>query len=195
MAFSLFSKVFDSNEKEIKKLLPVGDEINGLESKFQKLKDSDFAKKTIEFRERVAEGEPLELILPEAFALTREASKRAVGLRHFDVQLIAANVLSQGKIAEQKTGEGKTLSAVPALYLHSLTGKSVHLVTVNDYLARRDAGWMGPIFQLLGLSVSSLISDQSFIFDSEYVDKTASDSRLVHLKPVTRKEAYQADIV
>src|SRR5258706_1708216 len=196
MAFSLFSKLFDSNEKEIKKLLPVVDEINGLESKFQKLKDSDFAKKTIEFRERVAEGEPLELILPEAFALTREASKRAVGLRHFDVQFMAASVLSQGKIAEQKTGEGKTLSAVASLYLHSLTGKSVHLVTVNDYLARRDAGWMGPIFNLLGISVSAIINnDASYIFDPKYKNEDTKDIRLIHLKEISRQEAYKADVV
>src|SRR5207249_8185375 len=103
-----------------------------------------------------------------AFAISREAGRRTLGLRHFDVQLLAAAALAQGKIAEQKTGEGKTLSAVPALYLHSLTGKGVHLVTVNDYLARRDAGWMGPIFNLLGVSVSSMIHDQSFLFDPTF---------------------------
>ncbi len=195
MAFSLFSKLFDSNEKEIKKLLPLVEEINGLEPKFQKLKDSDFVKKTAEFKERIADGEPLELILPEAFALSREASKRALGLRHFDVQLMAATVLSQGKIAEQKTGEGKTLSAVPALYLHSLTGKNVHLVTVNDYLARRDAGWMGPIFNLL-VSVSAIINnDASYIFDPKYNNEDVKDSRLVHLKEISRQEAYKADVV
>lgn len=189
------TKFFDSNEKEINKLKPLVLEINSLEENIKKLKDSDFPKKTKEFKERVKDGEPLELILPEAFALVREAAKRTIGQRHFDVQLMAATVLARGKIAEQKTGEGKTLSAVPALYLHALTGKSVHLVTVNDYLARRDAGWMGPVFKFLGLSVSSIISEESFIFDPNYVNKNTHDFRLLHLKTITRKEAYEADVV
>jgi len=193
--FNILNKLFDSNEKEINKLKPIVIEINGLEEKTKKLKDKDFPKKTQEFRERITEGESLDLILPEAFALVREAARRTIGQRHYDVQLIAGIVLSNGKIAEQKTGEGKTLSAIPALYLHSLTGKSVHLVTVNDYLARRDAGWMGPAFNLLGLKVSSIISEQSFLFDFEYLDRNASEFRLAHLKPITRKEAYTADIV
>ncbi|MDE2589856.1 MAG: preprotein translocase subunit SecA, partial [Patescibacteria group bacterium] len=146
MAFGFLSKLFDSNEKEVQKIAPLLAEINALDGKMKKLKEVDFAKKTNEFRKRIAEGESLDIILPEAFALVREAATRTIGQRHYDVQLIAATVLAHGKIAEQKTGEGKTLSAVPALYLHSLTGKSVHLVTVNDYLARRDAGWMGPVF-------------------------------------------------
>src|SRR3989344_3311418 len=192
MAF--FGKLFDSNEKEIEKLKPIVLEINSLEEKTKKLKDEAFPKKTQEFKERVSEGESLELILPQAFALSREAARRTIGQRHFDVQLMAAITLANGKIAEQKTGEGKTLSAVPALYLNSLTGENVHLVTVNDYLARRDAGWMGPIFKLLGLSVSSLINEESFIYDQGFTDK-AWDYRLSHLKPVTRKEAYDADVI
>jgi len=192
---SVLTKFFDSNEKEINKLKPLVLEINSLEENLKKLKDSDFPKKTKEFKERVQDGEPLELIMPEAFALVREAAKRTIGQRHFDVQLMAAKVLASGKIAEQKTGEGKTLSAVPALYLHALTGKSVHLVTVNDYLARRDAGWMGPVFKFLGLSVSSIISEESFIFDPDYVNKNTHDFRLLHLKTITRKEAYEADVV
>jgi len=192
---SVLSKFFDSNEKEIKKLQPIITEINTFESRLAKLKDSDFPKKTKEFKERVASGESLGLLLPEAFALVREAARRAIGQRHYDVQLMAATVLSQGKIAEQKTGEGKTLSAVPALYLHSLTGKSVHLATVNDYLARRDAGWIGPIFHLLGVSVSAIINDQSFIFDPDFTNKNATDFRLVHLREISRKEAYLVDIV
>jgi len=191
----VITKFFDSNEKEINKLKPLVLEINSFEEKIKKLKDSDFPKKTKEFKERAQDGEPLELILPEAFALVREAAKRTIGQRHFDVQLMAAAVLASGKIAEQKTGEGKTLSAVPALYLHALTGKSVHLVTVNDYLARRDAGWMGPVFNFLGLSVSSIISEESFIFDPGYVNKNTHDFRLLHLKTITRKEAYEADVV
>ncbi|MCL5435374.1 MAG: preprotein translocase subunit SecA [Patescibacteria group bacterium] len=193
--FNVLARFFDSNEKEVSKLNPLVLEINSLEEKIKKLKDSDFPKKTKEFKERVQDGEPLELILPESFALVREAARRTIGQRHFDVQLMAAAVLASGKIAEQKTGEGKTLSAVPALYLHSLTGKSVHLVTVNDYLARRDAGWMGPVFKFLGLSVSSIISEESFIFDPSYVNKNTHDFRLSHLKTITRKEAYEADVV
>jgi len=161
----LVGKFFDSNDREIDRLSSIIIEINSLEEKTKKLKDSDFSKKTEEFRKRLSKGETLDSILPEAFALVREAAFRTLGLRHYDVQLIAATVLSRGKIAEQKTGEGKTMSAVPALYLNALTGKSVHLVTVNDYLARRDAGWMGPIFDLLGMTVSSIFSEQAFIYD------------------------------
>src|ERR1035437_6148656 len=192
---SVLTKFFDSNEKEINKLKPLVLEINSLEDKMKKLKDSDFPKKTKEFKERIQEGESLELILPEAFALVREAAKRTIGQRHFDVQLMAATVLSEGKIAEQKTGEGKTLSATPALYLHTLTGKGVHLVTVNDYLARRDAGWMGPIFHFLGLSTASIISEESFVYDPKFANKEVHDLRLSHLRPVSRKEAYETDVV
>ena len=189
------NKFFDSNNKEIKRLTPIVEKINSLEDSVKKLKDKDFAKKTEEFKARVAEGESLTAILPEAFALVREAARRTLGMRNFDVQLMAAIVLSEGKISEQKTGEGKTLSAIPALYLHSLTGKGVHLVTVNDYLARRDAGWMGPILNLLGVSVASIINNQSFIYDPEYTHESTTDPRLVHLKTVSRKEAYLADVV
>jgi len=189
------NKLFDSNEKEIKKLPPIVFAINALEESVKKLKDKDFPKKTQEFRERITLGESLDIILPEAFALVREAARRTINQRHYDVQLMAGIILGQGKIAEQKTGEGKTLSAIPALYLHSLTGKSVHLVTVNDYLARRDAGWMGPALNLLGLKVASIINEQSFLFDLEYLNKNHSDFRLSHLKPINRKEAYKADIV
>ncbi len=195
MKLSFLSRLFDSNEKEIQKLHVIVLQINALEETIKKLKDEDFPRKTKELKERIKNGESLDSILPEAFALTREAARRTTGQRHFDVQIIAAITLAHGKIAEQKTGEGKTLSAVPALYLHSLTGKNVHLVTVNDYLARRDAGWMGPIFNLLGISVSSIISDQSFVYDFEYKDDSASDFRLSHLRPISRKEAYEKDVV
>jgi preprotein translocase subunit SecA len=191
---SFLNRFFDSNDKEIRRLLSTVQEINALEDTIKKLKDKDFSIKTAELKERLLSGESSDAILPEAFALVREATKRTVGLRHFDVQLMAATVLARGKIAEQKTGEGKTLSAVPALYLHSLTGKNVHLVTVNDYLARRDAGWMGPIFNLLGISVASIINDASFIFDPEYTNEDAIDYRLAHLRPISRREAYQADV-
>src|SRR3990167_10896648 len=192
--FGMLNKFFDSNEKEINKLKPIVSEINSFEEKFKKLKDKEFPKKTAEFKERISSGESLDILLPESFALVREASKRSIGQRHYDVQLMAAIVLASGKIAEQKTGEGKTLSSIPALYLHSLTGRSVHLVTVNDYLARRDAGWMGPIFNFLGVSVSSIINEQSFIFDPNFISKNAQDERLVHLKPVTRRQAYETDV-
>jgi len=195
MLNKFLSKVFDSNDREVKKLMPIVSEINSLEDQIKKLKDSDFPKKTLEFKKRIKEGEDIYLLLPEVFAIAREAAKRSIGQRHFDVQLMAAITLAQGKITEQKTGEGKTLSAVPALYLHALTGKPVHLVTVNDYLARRDGGWMGSVFSFLGMSTSSIISEASFIYDKEFVDEQAKDYRLVHLKSVSRKEAYSADIV
>ena len=191
----VLTKIFDSNDREVKKLLPTIAEINSLEDKFKKLKDSDFPKKTQEFKDRIAKGENLYTLLPEAFALAREAADRTIGQRHYDVQLIAATVLAQGKVAEQKTGEGKTLSAVPALYLHALTGLPVHLVTVNDYLARRDAGWMGAVFNLLGMTVSTIISENSFAFDPDYTDENAKDYRLIHLKPISRREAYEKDVV
>lgn len=191
---NFFGKLLDSNEKEVKRLRSIVERINAQDEATRKLKDSDFAKKTAEFRERITSGQTLDDILPEAYALVREAAHRTIGERHFDVQLIAAVALHSGKIAEQKTGEGKTLSATPALYLNALSGQGAHLVTVNDYLARRDAGWMGPIYHLLGVSVSAIISEQSFIYDPTFEDSTASDWRLKHLKPISRKEAYQADI-
>jgi len=158
------------------------------------LKDEEFVRKTAEFKERLHNGQTLTDILPEAYALVREAAHRKIGERHYDVQLIAAIVLHEGKIPEMRTGEGKTLSAIPALYLNALTGRGVHLVTVNDYLARRDAGWMGQVFHFLGVTTSAIISDQSFMVDPAYIDPSATDWRLRHLRPVSRKEAYLADI-
>ncbi|MGB6882052.1 MAG: preprotein translocase subunit SecA, partial [Microgenomates group bacterium] len=146
----IFSKLLDMNQKELDRLSKVVDKINAFEPKIKKLKKGDFAKKTKFFKEELKKGKTLDDILPEAFALAREASWRAIGLRPYDVQLMAAIALFEGKAVEQKTGEGKTLSAVLPLYLRGLTGKGVHLVTVNDYLSRRDAGWNGPIFRLLG---------------------------------------------
>lgn len=192
--FNFISKFFDTNQKEIDKLYPIVEKINQLEPEFQKLADADFAYKTEEFKARLAKGETLDDLLPEAFALVREASVRTLGLRHYDVQLIAAMAFHQGKVAEQKTGEGKTLSATLALYLNALTGKGVHLVTVNDYLAQRDAGWNGPLFHLLGVSVGVIIPYKAFVYDHEYFGQDRGDLRLEKLKPVERKEAYQADI-
>ena len=190
----IINKFFDPNNAEVKKLQPIVDKINNLEDSVKKLKDKDFPKKTEEFKARLRDGEDIMKLLPEAFALAREASRRVLGMRHFDQQLMGGIVLAQGKVAEQKTGEGKTLTAVNALYLHSLMGKGAHLVTVNDYLARRDAGWMGPIFNMLGVSVSAMINDQSFIYDPEFTNEQATDYRLLHLKPINRKEAYDADV-
>jgi preprotein translocase subunit SecA len=192
--FKFFTKLLDSNEKEITRLRRIVEVINTREAELKGLKEAGFAKKTAELKERIRHGETLDDVLPEAFALVRQASMRAIGLRHYDVQLIASAALHGGKIAEQKTGEGKTLSAIPALYLNALTGRGVHLVTVNDYLARRDAGWMAPVFHLLGMTTSAIISDRSFLYDPAYEDESAVDWRLKHLKPVSRTEAYAADV-
>ncbi len=192
--FKFLSKFLDANEKELNSMRPIIGKINTAEAGVIKMKDAQFAEKTAEFRQRLAAGETLDDLLVEGFALVREAAKRIIGERHFDVQLMAALTLHRGAVAEQKTGEGKTLSSVPALYLNALTGKGVHLVTVNDYLARRDAGWMGPVFHMLGLTVSAMIHDQSFLYDPQFVDQSVTDWRLRHLKPISRKEAYLADV-
>ncbi len=163
------------------------------------LSDDELKAKTVEFQERLAGGETLDDILPEAFAAVREASRRTIGLRHFDVQLMGGMVLHQGKIAEMRTGEGKTLVATLPLYLNALEGKGCHLVTVNDYLARRDAYWMSPIYNALGVTVASIYPVQSsaeqlpaLIYDSSYQNE--KDQRWPHFRPVTRQEAYAADI-
>ncbi len=192
--FKFISKLFNANEKELDKIRPLVEQINQLEEKIKKLKNDEFVQKTAQFKTDLQKGMTLDELLPEAFALVREAAFRTIGERHFDVQLIAAIILHHGAVAEQKTGEGKTLSAIPALYLNALTGRGTHLVTVNDYLARRDCGWMGPIFHLLGMKTSAMISDQSFIYDPEYENKEVSDWRLMHLKPIPRKEAYLVDV-
>ncbi len=187
-------RFLDTNEKQLKKLQPLVEKINSLEPKMKKLKDDEFPGMTAAFKERLANGETLDDLLPEAFALAREAIRRIVGERAFDVQLMAAITLHQGKIAEQRTGEGKTLSAAIAAYLNGLTGKGVHIVTVNDYLARRDTGWYGKALQFAGLSLGCIIHDQAFLLDPEYTEKQQDDERLRHLKPVNRQEAYQADV-
>ncbi|HXT35685.1 MAG TPA: preprotein translocase subunit SecA, partial [Chloroflexota bacterium] len=191
-----FTKILgDSNNKELKKLQPLVDQINALEPEFEPLTDEELAAKTEELRGRYLDGEELDDLLPEAFANVREAAKRTLGQRHYDVQLMGGMVLHQGKIAEMRTGEGKTLVATLPAYLNALTGEGVHLVTVNDYLARRDAGWNGRIFNLLGLTTGCLISsggagDHSFLFDPDFVDNHSQDERLRHLRPSTRAEAY-----
>jgi preprotein translocase subunit SecA len=192
---SPLTKLFDPNEREVKRHLSVAAAINALEPELKELDDAALRARSDELRERAKGGQDLDDLLIEAFALCRESSRRAIGLRHFDVQLVGGLVLHQGKIAEMKTGEGKTLVASLALYLNALAGKGVHLVTVNDYLARRDAGWMGPIYNLLGMSVGINVGTAgTYIYDPEYVDETHGDSRLQHMRPVTKREAYMADI-
>ena len=189
---NFLGKLFDSNEKELNKLKPLVSQINSLEPQFEKLKDDQLKEKTKEFKERLQKGETLDDLLPEAFAAVREAAKRTLGQRHFDVQLMGGIVLHQGKIAEMKTGEGKTLVATLPLYLNALTGKGCHLVTVNDFLAKRDTQWMGPIYALLGLSVGCIGHEKSYLF--EWREKEIKFGEEFNLKPCTRKEAYQADI-
>src|SRR4030042_277377 len=174
MIGSLIKGIFGSkNERELKRMAPLVDQINSVEPRYQALSDAELQAKTLEFKERVSKGEPLEDLLPEAFAAVREASVRVLRMRHFDVQLIGGIGVHEGKIAEMKTGEGKTLAATLPLYLNALTGRGVHLVTVNDYLARRDAEWMGGIYNFLGLSVGVIVHGMN---DSE------------------RKQAYECDI-
>ena len=227
---SIFNKIIgDSNSKFLKKVQPIVDEINKLEKKFESFSDKELKEKTNEFKKLIKDGKSLDDILPEAFAVVRESAKRTLNQRHYDVQLIGGLVLHQGKIAEMKTGEGKTLSATLSLYLNTLTGKGAHLITVNDYLARRDAVWMGQVYYLLGLTTSCIIHDNAFIYDPEYSrDKISNQSPKwaspsdsnpnldaqnskqdldekrdelggfkifeEYLRPVSRKEAYQADI-
>ena len=194
--FSFIKNLFDYNQKEVNRLQKKVAQINALEDEVRILKDGDLCKETAKLKKQIQSGEKkLDEVLPRGFALVREAARRILGERHYDVQLLAGIGLHEGKIIEQKTGEGKTLSATLALYLNALTGRGVHLVTVNDYLARRDAGWMGVVFPLLGLTTAAMIAEQSFIYDHEYEDKDSYDWRLSHLKSVSRKEAYQADIV
>ncbi|MBU0999815.1 preprotein translocase subunit SecA [Patescibacteria group bacterium] len=189
-----FGKLLDSNEREIKKLKVIVNAINDFEKKIVKLSDKELKGSFAKFKLEHEKGKSLDDLLPEVFACAREASKRTIKQRHFDVQMMAAIVLHQGKIAEQKTGEGKTLSATPALFLNTITGKGAHLVTVNDYLAKRDCGWMGPIYFALGASCATIVHNAAFIYDPKYKDLSHDDKRLQYLRPVTRQEAYNADI-
>jgi len=181
----------DSNEKELRRLQPLVERINALEPEFEVLSNDQLRQKTDEFKARLERGESLDRLLPEAFAAVREAAKRTLGQRHFDVQLMGGIVLHQGKIAEMKTGEGKTLVATLPVYLNALTGKGAHVVTVNDYLAKRDCHWMGPIYHLLGLSVASIQHEASFLFDP---DHDSGDPAWRYLKTISRRQAYEADV-
>ncbi|HEY6057651.1 MAG TPA: preprotein translocase subunit SecA, partial [Candidatus Limnocylindrales bacterium] len=181
--------------RELRRLQPLVEAVNALDTEYSALSDDALRGKTAEFKERLAAGETLDDLLPEAFAGVREASKRTIGLRHFDVQLIGGAVLHQGKIAEMKTGEGKTLVATLPVYLNALTGRGVHVVTVNDYLSRRDAGWMGPIYHFLGLSLSTIAHEYSGLYEPGFTDpKPHADDRLNHFRPLGRRDAYHADI-
>jgi len=202
----ILAKIFgDPNERYLKKIQPLVEKINSLEKDFEKIPDEKLKEKTFEFKERLKKGESLNDILPEAFALVREAAKRTLGQRHFDVQIMGAIALHEGKIVEMKTGEGKTLTATMPLYLNALEGKGCHLVTVNDYLARRDTVWMGQIYHILGLSVGCLNHEQSFLYDPDYKKPPEEKEKMRDelgsfyvvedfLRPCTRKEAYLADI-
>ena len=181
----------DANDKLIKQLIPLVEEINSLEPEMVDLSDEELRELGSEFRSRLTDGESLDDLLPEVFAAVREIGKRVSNKRHYDVQLMGGIVLHQGKISEMKTGEGKTLTATLPISLNALGGLGVHLVTPNDYLAKRDTQWMGPIYHALGLSVASIQHDEAFIFDPLW---ESGDERLAFLRPVTRQEAYAADI-
>jgi len=198
MVSKILRKVFGSrNDRLIKRMSKVVAQINGLEPELQGLSDDELKAKTDEFRRRLEQGEDLNGLMPEAFAVVREAGSRVLQMRHFDVQMIGGMVLNDGKIAEMRTGEGKTLVATLAVYLNALPGKGVHVVTVNDYLARRDAEWMGKIYTFLGLSVGVIqssgagLEDSSFLCDYSY---SGNAGGYLHLKPASRRDAYAADI-
>ncbi|MBX4181445.1 preprotein translocase subunit SecA, partial [Candidatus Parcubacteria bacterium] len=199
---ALFKNLFGSPEqKKLSSWQPLVERINTLEPEFEKLSQEEFPKKTLELKERIQAGSSLDDILPEAFALVREASKRTLGQRHFDVQLLGGIALYKGGIAEMKTGEGKTLVATLPAYLKALQGKGVHVVTVNDYLSRRDAAWMGQIYNYLGLSLGVLNHAESFLYDASHTEKDkerdeTGSFKVVHefLRPVSKQEAYRADI-
>ena len=201
---SILNKIFgDVQGKYLKKLQPIIDKINNLESEFKGFSNEQLKEKTLAFKERLKKAETLDDILPEAFALVREATKRNLNQRHFDCQLLGGIVLHQGKITEMKTGEGKTLASTLPLYLNALESKGCHLVTVNDYLAKRDSVWMGQIYHALGLSVACIVHDAAYIYDPKYQpDEKDKERDLVggfkviesYLRPCSRKEAYLTDI-
>jgi len=195
---NFFSKLFDSNARQLETFAPIIKQVNELEDSIKKIKDKEMPGKTAQFKKRLEGGETLDDILPEALATIREAIRRTTGERAYDVQLLAALSLYSGRIAEQKTGEGKTLSATLASYVRALANQGVHIVTVNDYLARRDAGWYGRAHLLLGLSVGVIYSgmgDQpGGLLDMDYTDETEEDDRLAHFRLVPRGESYRADV-
>jgi preprotein translocase subunit SecA len=191
---SLFKKLLgDPQARTVRRLRKRVKEVNALEDKYKKMDDGTLQKQTVALRKRLKK-ESLDKILPDAFAVMREAASRTLGMRHFDVQLIGGMVLHEGNVAEMKTGEGKTLVATLPVYLNALTEKGVHVVTVNEYLAQRDAGWMGEVYTFLGMTVGIIIADHSFIYDPKFNNEEHEDKRMRHLRPATRQEAYAADI-
>lgn len=192
----VLTKVFGDPQKRILKgLRKKVVAINDLADKYKKMSKKELQEQTTILKKKLQKkGETLDSILPEAFALVRESSERVLKMRHFDVQLIGGIVLHNGNVAEMKTGEGKTLVATLPVYLNALEGKGVHVVTVNDYLAQRDASWMGELYHFLGMSVGVIINEASFVYDPDFDNQDHDDARLRHLKPATRKEAYAADI-
>lgn len=190
------SKIFgDPQKKILKRLRKQVDVINGLNDKYEKMSDKELRAQTDELKKRLSKKNvTLDTILPDAFAVAREAAKRVIGERPYDVQLIGGMVLHEGNVAEMKTGEGKTLVATLPTYLNALEGKGVHVVTVNDYLAQRDAGWMGQVYDFLGLTTGVIINEASFVYDKDYDNEHHDDPRMRKLRPVSRKEAYAADI-
>jgi len=188
------SRIFgDPNQKYLKEIQPLIEKINALEEKLSVFSDQKIKEEFTALRPAAEKG-AFQEILPMAFALGREAAKRTLGQRHYDVQLIGGVVLHRGEIAEMKTGEGKTLVATLSLYLNALEGKGVHLITVNDYLARVGAGWMANLYYALGLSTSVIVHDAAYMFDPEYDDKNQYDERLRHFRPISRREAYYCDV-
>lgn len=183
----------DPQAKTLKRMRRRVKDINALEPKYKKLSDAKLKAQSDVLRKRLKK-ESLDKILPDAFAVVRETARRTLGQRHFDVQLIGGMVLHEGRVAEMKTGEGKTLVATAPVYLNGLTGKGVHVVTVNDYLAQRDAGWMGEVYYFLGLTTGVIIPDESYIYDPNFTNKNHSDPRMRRLRPCTRQEAYAADV-
>ncbi|HAW60407.1 MAG TPA: preprotein translocase subunit SecA, partial [Actinobacteria bacterium] len=192
MVFKLLEKVLRAGEgKKLKILQDKMEAVNSLEAEVSRLSDEELKGKTAEFKERLRAGETLDDLLPEAFAVVREVAKRVLNMRHFDVQIMGGIVLHEGKIAEMVTGEGKTLVATLPVYLNVLLGKGVHVVTVNDYLAKRDTQWMGPIYHFLGLSVGVLQHEAAYLYDPAYPQE---DESLKDLRPAERREAYLADV-
>ena len=190
----VFKKVLgDPQVRTIKRLKKRVRDINALSDKYKSMSDKELRAQTDKLKKRLNK-ESIDKILPDAFALVREAATRTIGIRHFDVQLIGGLVLHEGNIAEMKTGEGKTFVATLPVYLNALTGKGVHIVTVNEYLAQRDAGWMAGVYDFLGMSVGVIIADNSYIYDARFDNTAHEDPRFRHLRPSTRREAYEADI-
>lgn len=196
--FKFIDTFLNPNKVEVEKLRKIVDGITALEQEVMKMKDDEFPAKVAQIKKELQGEKTLDDVMPLVFALTREAARRVLGMRPYDVQLIASLAFHKGMIGEQKTGEGKTLSAVSAMVLNALAGKGAHLVTVNDYLAQRDAGWMGPVYNFLGLTVGCIFSGQgdlpAAMFDAEYTNPSHRDGRLQRLKPVSRAEAYLCDI-